>query len=153
MLNQAQSITLIPTTKSDFETLAAIRIEAMRESLERIGRFDPARARERFRSGFSPAQTRYILVGTETVGFLVTIPQGQHLLLDHLYIKPMHQGRGIGAEVLQLVFAQAASFGLPVKVGALRQSDSNRFYARHGFQMVEQSEFDNYYLRPLQSAP
>jgi GNAT superfamily N-acetyltransferase len=147
MLNQAQSITLTPTTESDFETLVAIRIEAMRESLERIGRFDSARARERFRSGFSPTHTRYILAGTETVGFLVTKPQGQHLLLDHLYIKPVHQGLGIGAKVLQFVFAQAESLRLPVKVGALRQSDSNRFYARHGFQMTEQGEFDNYYVR------
>ena len=153
MLNQAHNIKLIPTTESDFETLVAIRIDAMRESLERIGRFDPARANERFRSGFSPALTRYILAGAETVGFLATKPQGSYLLLDHLYIKPGHQGRGIGAEVLQLVFAQAATLGLPVRVGALRQSDSNRFYARHGFQMVEQSEFDNYYLRPPQSAP
>ena len=36
----------------------------------------------------------------------------------------------------------------PTKVGALRESDSNRFYQRHGFRLVEQGEFDNYYLRP-----
>lgn len=30
----------------------------MRESLERIGRFDPPRARERFLSGFVPELTR-----------------------------------------------------------------------------------------------
>jgi hypothetical protein len=29
----------------DFEALVALRIEAMRESLERVGRFDPVRAR------------------------------------------------------------------------------------------------------------
>jgi ribosomal protein S18 acetylase RimI-like enzyme len=150
---QAQNITLEAVAESDFEALVALRIEAMRESLERIGRFDPARARERFRSGFSPAHTRHILVGAVRVGFVVTKPQEQHLLLDHLYVKPAHQSRGIGAKVLQLVFAQAESLRLPVKVGALRESDSNHFYARHGFQFVEQGEFDNYYLRQAQSAP
>jgi len=37
------------------EALVAIRIAAMRESLERIGRFDRQRARERFLAGFDPA--------------------------------------------------------------------------------------------------
>ncbi|RMN79860.1 hypothetical protein ALQ56_05513, partial [Pseudomonas syringae pv. papulans] len=44
-------ITLVTVQPEDFETLVAIRIEAMRESLERVGRFDPVRARERFREG------------------------------------------------------------------------------------------------------
>jgi hypothetical protein len=42
------SITLTTAAAEDFEALVALRIDAMRESLERIGRFDPARARERF---------------------------------------------------------------------------------------------------------
>ncbi len=153
MSQEPQSVVLEPARASDFEALVAIRIEAMRESLERIGRFDPVRAGERFRVGFSPEDTRYIVVGPDRVGFLATKPQKQHLLLDHLYIKPAHQGRGVGTKVLQLVFAQAESLRLPVKVGALRESESNRFYERHGFQLVEQGEFDNYYLRPVRSAP
>ncbi len=98
-----------------------------------------------------PINTKHIVVASERVGFVVTNLQDQHLLLDHLYIKPAHQGRGIGAEVLQLVFAQAKQLGLPTKVGALRESDSNRFYQRHGFRLVEQGEFDNYYLRPTEN--
>jgi len=39
-----------------------------------------------------------------------------------------------------------------MRVGALRDSDSNRFYARHGFQLVERGEFDNYYVRSSQNA-
>jgi len=124
----------------------------MRESLERLGRFDPARARERFRSGFSPEHTQHIVVGGQRVGFLAVKPQGGALLLDHLYIKPEHQGRGIGASVLQRVFAQACTMSLPVRVGALRESASNRFYQRHGFQLVDRGEFDNYYVRRTQNA-
>jgi ribosomal protein S18 acetylase RimI-like enzyme len=151
MSYQPQGITLSSVVESDFETLLALRIEAMRESLERIGRFDPVRARERFRSGFLPANTMHIVLASVRVGFLVTKLQDQHLLIDHLYIRPAYQGRGIGAEVLKLVFAQAEQFGLPVKVGALLESDSNRFYQRHGFHLIEQSEFDNYYLRSAQA--
>ena len=148
VVHHAQEIALAPVSESDFDDLVELRIEAMRESLERIGRFDPARAKERFRSGFSPEQTKYILSGGTKVGLLVTKQQREHLLLDHLYIRPEYQGQGIGGIVLRLVFVQADALNLSVKVGALRESDSNRFYVRHGFQLVEQAEFDNYYVRP-----
>jgi GNAT superfamily N-acetyltransferase len=132
--------------------LASLRVEAMRDSLERIGRFDPVRARERFLSGFSPEHTRHIVLGGERVGFFVVQSHDRSLLLDHLYVRPGHQGKGIGAAVLAQVFEEADAAGLPVRVGALRGSASNRFYARHGFVPVEQGEFDNYYVRLSKSA-
>lgn len=146
-------VKLVAAESSDFESLVAIRIEAMRESLERIGRFDPTRARERFRAGFSATHTRHIVVAAERVGFVVLKRQGDELLLDHLYVKPVAQGQGIGAAVLAQVFAEADAQALPIRVGALRESASNRFYVRHGFQLIERGEFDNYYIRQNQNAP
>ncbi|MFA6312952.1 MAG: GNAT family N-acetyltransferase [Sterolibacterium sp.] len=145
-------LTFAAVQPNDFEALVAIRIEAMRESLERIGRFDPVRARERFRSGFSPEHTCRVLVDGECVGFVVVKPQDDGLLLDHLYVQPRSQRRGIGAAVLAHLFAEADASKLPMRVGALRDSDSNRFYARHGFQLIERGESDNYYVRPSQNA-
>lgn len=141
-------ITLCPAVAEDFEALLALRIDAMRESLERIGRFDPARARERFRTTFNPQATRHVEVGGARVGFVAIQRDATRVMLDHLYIRPGHQGQGLGAWVLQWVFVQADALRLSVRVGALRESDSNRFYLRHGFRLVEQAEFDNYYLRP-----
>lgn len=138
-----------PVVLGDVEALVALRVEAMRESLARIGRFDPARARERFLAGFSPAHTRHIDAHGERVGFIVTKPQADCLLLDHLYVRPAHQGRGIGSAVLEQVFGEARAMALPIRVGALRGSDANRFYIRHGFQEVERGEHDNYYIRPV----
>lgn len=131
----------------DAEALVALRIEAMRASLERIGRFDPARARQRFLDGFEPAQTQHIEADGERIGFFVLKPQSDGLLLDHLYILPAHQGRGIGAAVLAHIFAIADASGLAIRVGALRGSDSNRFYQRQGFELMEEGEFDNLYRR------
>ena len=54
MAIQRNEVILEPVAESDFESLAALRIEAMRESLEQLGRFDPERARERLRAGFEP---------------------------------------------------------------------------------------------------
>jgi GNAT superfamily N-acetyltransferase len=146
-------VTFSPASAEDADSLAALRIEAMRESLERVGRFDPSRARERFLAGFSPGHTRHVLLDDERVGFFVLRPHERAgLLLDHLYVHPTHQGKGIGAGVLAQVFKEADAAGAAVRVGALRQSDSNRFYVRHGFELVEQGEFDNYYVRSPHNA-
>jgi GNAT superfamily N-acetyltransferase len=139
-----------PVAEEDADALVALRIEAMRESLERIGRFDPVRARERFLNGFEAAATRHIVLNDERVGFLVVKPRAEHLLLDHLYVLPAFQGRGIGGEVLLHVCAEALQARLPIRVGALRESASNRFYLRHGFVKVAEEEFDIYYLRDWQ---
>lgn len=149
----AATVTLAAAARDDLDALVALRIDAMRESLERIGRFDPVRARERLRSGFSPEHTRHILSGGERVGFVVVKPKDGELLLDHLYVQPGSQGRGIGAAVMALVFAEADATGLSVRVGALRESASNRFYLRHGFQLVDRGEFDNHYVRPRNPTP
>lgn len=145
--NQNFPVVLARAQQSDLDNLVAIRIEAMRESLERVGRFDPVRARERFLSGFEARSTHYIEVSGERVGFVVLKHHHNELLLDHLYVRPSAQGMGIGAAVLMQIFKTADAAALPVKVGALKGSASNRFYTRHGFQFVESSEFDNYYVR------
>ncbi len=146
-------IAFVPTTASDADALADIRVEAMRESLERVGRFDPERARNRFLYNFSPSHTLHILVDGERVGFYVVKPEGSGLVLDHLYIKPGHQGQGIGTAVLANVFSRADAQGCLVRVGALKDSASNRFYTRHGFVLVEQTEFDNHYVRHANPVP
>jgi len=138
---------------SEGEALACLRVEAMRESLERVGRFNEARAKARFLSGFVPANTRAVVVGGQLAGFFVVRPEGSGLSLDHLYIRPEHQGRGIGSRVLAEVFAQADARQQVVKVGALRESRSNEFYARHGFVLVEQTGYDNYYVRLPKNVP
>ena len=47
-------LSFAPVVWGDFEAMLAIRVEALRESLERLGRFDPTRARERLAAGFKP---------------------------------------------------------------------------------------------------
>ncbi|NIE68367.1 GNAT family N-acetyltransferase [Burkholderia sp. Ax-1719] len=136
-----------PTNTNDADALVAMRIAAMRASLERIGRFDPQRARERFLAAFEPALCRFIEADGVRAGFVLVRPQADHWLLDHLYVLPGHQGRGIGAQVLRDIFTSADAVRLPVRVGALRGSDSNRFYQRHGFAQIGESEWDIYYER------
>lgn len=141
------AVVLCAASNNDLEDLVAIRIEAMRESLERLGQFNPDRARERFVGGFDANSTRRIEVSGDLVGFVVIKDHQSELLLDHLYVIPSAQGAEIGSEVLAQIFREADETGRPIKVGALKESASNRFYTRHGFVFVESGEFDNYYVR------
>jgi GNAT superfamily N-acetyltransferase len=147
-----QHLLLTPAGEGDFEALLALRMAAMRESLERAGHFDPQRVRERLSRGFNPAHTRHILRDGELVGFVVVIPRDQDLLLDHLYIHPSAQGEGIGAWVMRRVLAEADVQAMPVYVTALKHSDATRFYERHGFVLQAEGEWDLYFRRPAHPA-
>lgn len=160
-----------PVTAVDAEALAALRVEAMRPSLELLGRFDPARARERFLARFEPCWTRWIETiddpagarPGELVGLVVLRPDHDdrpaaaslgappvRWLLDHFYLRPAWQGAGLGSAVLQALLAETDRSGQAVRVGALRGSPANGFYRRHGFQGLEETEWDLYYLRPAE---
>lgn len=132
----------------NFEALADLRVESMRESLERVGRFDPHRARERLRKSFAPEATFWIEWSGERVGFYALRETDEALVLDHLYLRPAKQGRGVGSAVLRRLFARADRDGRPIRVTALRGSPSNGFYRRHGFVLVSEEAFDLHYVRP-----
>ena len=130
--------TLAPVADADFEAMLSLRIEALRESLERLGRFNPDVARARLKAQFRPEWMRHLVVDGERVGYFTVEPRDGELRLHHLYLKPAMQGQGIGAWVLHQIKAQ----GLPITLAALRDSRANDFYRRHGFQAVEEQAFD-----------
>ena len=144
---ETAKVSFEPTTLHDVDDLVKLRILTMKPSLEKIGRFDPVRARERFVATFQPTNTHYLMLDKEQIGFIVFRHEADHLLLDHLYIHPDFQGRGYGAAVLSTLFAEADAIKMAIRVGALRDSDSNRFYITHGFKLIEAAEWDNYYVR------
>ena len=119
----------------------------MRASLERVGRFDEQRARSRLLANFDPSVTQRILLDDECVGFFCLREGLGAWRLDQLHLAPAVQGRGLGSVVLAHIVARAEAAGQDLGLGALRRSDSNRFYARHGFVLVSQDDVDNDYVR------
>ena len=57
-----------PASEADFGPLLALRIDVMREHLERVFRYDPERARRVFREHFHEPGLRLILAGDVTIG-------------------------------------------------------------------------------------
>jgi len=134
-------------SEADFDRLFDLRIFAMRESLKRIGRFDRQRAYDRFRSTFRPEHTRLITVGGGLAGCVALGMSEDGLLLEHFYILPEQQGRGLGQAVLRQVLQEADAAALPVRLSVLQKSEAGRFYARQGFTVTGQDEWDVYYER------
>jgi GNAT superfamily N-acetyltransferase len=138
---------LLPASADDFEALLALRLRAMRESLERIGRYDEARARARLAEGFDPGHTQHIVVDRHRVGFVVYKVLSHTLRVNHFYIDPPEQRRGIGHRVLRWICELADHHQIPVELVALKGSAANRFYQRHGFAATGEGEWDIDYVR------
>lgn len=134
-----------PVSAADFEALLALRLAAMRPSLEALGRYDEARARQRLAANFAAEHSRWILQDGEAIGWYAIRPAADHLSLDHLYLLPEHSGQGIGGRILQQLQAQARQLQLPIRLGALQGSAANLFYQRHGFVRTAEEEWDIYY--------
>ena len=86
-----RQITISKAANVEPSSLAAIRVEAMRPSLEAIGRFDPERARNRFLETYNANDTQVVHVGGDLIGFYVVRKRPDHLYLDHLYIRPANR--------------------------------------------------------------
>lgn len=145
--NHAPAFVFEPAVESDFDALAALRIEAMRESLERIGRFDPARSTQRLRASFDAARTRHIVVDGVRAGFVIARVDGDAFRIDHLYLRPAVQSKGLGSSVVEALVAEARARALPVRVTALIESRANDFYARNGFDRTGRDGYDVHYRR------
>lgn len=139
--DQSGELSFAPVGAADFEPMHELRMRAMRESLERVGRFDPQRSRERLAAGFQPEHMHHICRGSERIGFLTLLPEGEAFNLQHLYVDPDAQGEGAGAWAM----AWVQSHGRDVRLSALKQSRANGFYQRHGFIQIGEEEFDIQY--------
>jgi GNAT superfamily N-acetyltransferase len=132
----------------DLERLVALRVVAMRPALERIGRFDPERARRRLIEQYLPEHTRLIWVGEAFAGCVAFAPAGpRRRLMQHFYLDPAWSGRGLGSAVMAALMAEADTQGLTVALTVVRESDANRFYPRFGFVETGRDAVDIFYER------
>jgi GNAT superfamily N-acetyltransferase len=72
--------------------------------------------------------------------------------IEHFYIAAPFQRRGLGDAVLRRLLNDAPDGVKLFRVGALRGSEANRFYRRHGFVEVSEDAWDIAYERPRHPA-
>ena len=132
---------------ADVEMIAELRAAVMRPDLERLGRFDEHRVRQRLRDSFSPQHTSIILADDAFAGCVTLRPAENGQWLEHFYLEPGVQGRGLGSAVLRALLERADADGVPVRLNVLQGSAARRLYERHGFTVEDQDPIDVYMVR------
>ncbi|MBD3932478.1 GNAT family N-acetyltransferase [Streptomyces chumphonensis] len=135
--------TLRPASAADVDAVAELRAVVLRPDLERLGRYDERRVRQRLRDGFAPRHTRVIEVGGAFAGCVALRPAEDAHWLEHFYVAPHLQGSGIGSAVLRRVLGRCDAKGVPVRLIVLRGSPARRLYERHGFGLGSQDGVRN----------
>ncbi len=127
--------------------MAELRAVVLRPDLERLGRYDNLYVRQRLRNGFTPAHTWLIEVDGAFAGCVALRPEKDILWLEHFYLDPGLQGRGIGTAVLTRLLERCDSDGTTVRLNVLRGSSARRLYERHGFTVETEDEVDVFMVR------
>ncbi|MGW2375170.1 MULTISPECIES: GNAT family N-acetyltransferase [Kitasatospora] len=148
-MNSLPTWTLEPAGPEDLEPIVELKAQVMRADLERLGRWDRERSRERVRKSFSTRHTSVLLVEGALAGCVTIRPDergGRHLEL--FYLAPHLQGRGLGTAVLRHLLADADAAGEPMRLVVLQGSAAQRLYERHGFAVVHEDPIDVTMHRP-----
>ncbi|MGF0171270.1 GNAT family N-acetyltransferase [Streptomyces sp. Marseille-Q5077] len=146
---------LRPASAYDVEAVAALRAVVLRADLERLGRYDERRVRQRLRAGFDPAHTWVIEAGGAFAGCVALRPaedgrrpqRRQERWLEHFYLAPRLQGRGIGSGVLRELLERCDRDGVLVRLNVLQGSPARRLYERHGFTVRTEDAVDVFMVR------
>ncbi|MGJ8529534.1 GNAT family N-acetyltransferase [Maritalea sp.] len=134
-------------TSDDLERLIALRLEAMRPSLEHLGRFNPERARQRFVNEFQPECTVLVFTNNDLVGCYALIPKDSALYLGHFYVQPQYQGQGIGRVMMERIITLAETDKKDMSLIVLNESPAHRFYESYGFIVTSSDEVETHMMR------
>ena len=132
---------------ADLEAIVELRAVVMRPDLVRLGRFDEHRVRQRLRDAYSPQHTSVIVVDGAVAGSVAGRPAEDGRWLEHFYLSPELQGRGLGSAVLRTLLQDSDADGAVVRLNVLQGSPAQRLYERHGFAVESQDPVDVFMVR------
>ncbi len=141
-----------PAFVADVEAVAELRAVVLRSDLERLGRYEEQRVRQRLRNGFAPAHTWVIEVDSTFAGCVSLRPAEDAHWLEHFYLAPHLQGSGIGTAILRELLDQCDRDGTLVRLNVLQGSPARRLYERHGFTLETEDPVDVFMVRKPASA-
>ncbi|GIG00413.1 GNAT family N-acetyltransferase [Catellatospora citrea] len=136
-----------PASTADVEPLAELRAVVLRADLERLGRYDEHRVRQRLRDKFAPEHTRVIEVGGVFAGCVTLRPDADAHWLENFLLAPHLHGGGIGTAVLAGLLERCDRAGTRVRLQVLQGSAARRLYERHGFTVETEDPVDVFMIR------
>ncbi|MBL7255645.1 GNAT family N-acetyltransferase [Paractinoplanes lichenicola] len=129
----------------DVDVIAELRALVLRADLERLGRFDEHRVRQRLRDAYEPSHTWIVEVDGGFAGCVALRPAADGHSLEHFYLEPRVQGRGLGSAVLSWLLAGRDR--TTIRLNVLQGSPARRLYERHGFTVEREDTVDVFMIR------
>jgi ribosomal protein S18 acetylase RimI-like enzyme len=147
MRGEAPIVRLRAAETADFDFARRIHHAGMRWLGERLhGGWDDAVQDNRFKGKFVLVEVRVIVADGNDAGYLQVAVVADALDLKELHIDASFQNRGIGAEVLRLLLAEAHGLGKAMTVNVVEFNPARAFYERAGFRVVRR-ETHKLYMR------
>ncbi len=113
---------------------------AMREYVEWAWGWDDAVQREAIRKQLAAGMLRVICVGDQSAGVILVEDREDHLWVRMIFLLPAFQRQGIGAAVLEEVWARARSVGKSLGLRVIRINPARQLYEKLGFRVVAEDE-------------
>ncbi len=139
-------VTLRPAVVDDILFARTTYFDTMRWIIERLFGWDEQREEEKFVAQFNAAASQIIVADGKDVGWLQAQEKEAALWLQSLYVIPVMQRQGIGAEVLTTLIERAHTEAKAVTLSVVKINPALQFYERHGFKISHQDEC-KFYMR------
>ncbi len=133
-------------TPSDRKILTDLYLNALKESLTAINRFNEEDLARQFMQYYDEFRFIKVLVKNEVAGFYSIKHMPDHIWLVHFYIDPKYQSMGMGTKLLEKIISDAKAIPLPIRLIAIEKSPANAFYLKRGFKLDHSDGTNNHYL-------
>lgn len=138
-------LTVRKAAAHDADRLREIAATAYAKYIPRIG-VQPGPMTADYDAAIARGQVWVAVLGEQIVGYIVLLPQPDHLLLDNVAADPAQHKTGVGARLLAVADEQAAAAGL----GEIRlythvtMTENQAYYPRHGYVETHRANVDGF---------
>ncbi|MCO4771995.1 MAG: GNAT family N-acetyltransferase [Deltaproteobacteria bacterium] len=130
---------LVPTTAAHRDAVWRVHRAAFSDIAEAsLGAGFEERMQREFDEAFEPMQIRLVVEDEQVLGFVHLQREEGDRFLKTMAVVPAHQGRGLGAEVLRGLQAEAEAAGDSLTLSVYETNPALRLYARQGFARLGQ---------------
>ncbi|MFF4961392.1 GNAT family N-acetyltransferase [Streptomyces sp. NPDC001222] len=142
------TVALRPAAPADSEFCFQLHKAAMGDYVAAVWGWDDEDQRAYHERGFDPDRWQVITVDGADAGILVVEYRATEVYLARIELHPHHQGRGIGAQLIQSLIDTAARRGQHLILDVLViNTRAHAFYQRHGFREVARHGENNRKIR------
>jgi ribosomal protein S18 acetylase RimI-like enzyme len=132
-------------TAQDAGRLREIAVAAFAKYVPRIG-VQPAPMTADYDAEISRGEVWVAIRDEQIVGYIVLMPQPDHLLLDNIGADPAQHKTGVGTRLLEVADEQAVAAGLTeIRLYThLAMTENQAYYPRHGYVETHRSNESGY---------